>query len=96
MTWPASELFDVKDAMQRKNFCALADGSIVLWRLPQSIAVDLLKDVSIGSSSKDEAVGFLLLLRGAQCMSLEGLSTLLGQALNRSRTSSLRDWDKSG
>ena len=94
--WLLSEILGAKDAGQRRNLCVLGDGSIVLWQLPASFAAELRKSVSIKDSSKENLVGFLLLLQGAQIISLEGLSTLLGQVLTRSRTSSLRDWDKSG
>ncbi len=96
MTWLLSEILGAKGAPQRKNFCCLADGSIVLWQLPASFAAELRKSVSIDASSKENLVGYLLLLQGAQSISLEELSTLLGQALTRSRTNSLRDWAKSG
>jgi len=94
--WLLSEILGAKDAGQRRNLCVLGDGSIVLWQLPVSFAAELRKSVSIDGSSKENLVGYLLLLQGAQSISLEELSTLLGQALTRSRTNSLRDWAKSG
>ncbi len=96
MTWLLSEILGAKDAAQRPNFCILADGSIALWQLPASFAAELHRSVSIASSSRENQVGFLLLLQGAQSISLDELSTLLAQALTRSRTNSLRDWAKSG
>ena len=96
LMWPLSEIFGVKDDKQLKNFCSLGDGSIVLWQLPPSIAAELHRSVSMLASSQGNRVAFLLLLQGTQSISLEGLSTLLGQALTRSRTNSLSDWEKSG
>lgn len=96
MTWPVLEIFGEKVEAQPKNFCRSVDGRIVLWQLPPSTAAELHKSVSIFDSSREKAVGYLLLLRGAQCISIEGLSTLLAQASIRTKTKSLSGWDTSG